>query len=88
MKVYEFQWGSEKEWVAANTAGEAIRVYCETTSIDPMMDIDELESVLELPEAEWKALTILSDEGEPSRTLAAIMQDCTTPQYIAGTMYV
>lgn len=98
MKIFEFQWNriNEKEWVAADTIVEALKVYLSTTSSD-ILDWDIEDEIIELPESEWEKMTFNNtnfDEDEPEdddnfreMTFKRWMETHKAPCLIAGTMY-
>ena len=95
LKIFELKWSSqdEKEWIAAHTNIEAIKTYCSITSIN-LIDFEEDDEIIELPESEWDKMTIRNIDYDPQdgddwmeKTFAEYMQNQTEPDIIAGTMY-
>ena len=87
MKIFEIKWTKydETEWVAADTNIEALKTYCEMTSMD-LDDFDDADEIVELPKSKWGKYTVKTeDEGE--MTFKQWMKENSKPDIIAGTMY-
>jgi hypothetical protein len=96
MKIFELRWNSqeEKEWIAANTNIEALKVYCSITGMD-LKDLDDEDEILEVPEPEWKNLRVRYEddsedeqleEDEISITFKQWMERHHEPDLIASTI--
>ena len=96
MKIFELRWISqdEKEWVAANTNIEALKVYFAITDTD-LTDMEDEDEIIELPKEKWAEMTVTNSEYDPtdpddfeSITFEEWMKTNKEPGIIAGTMYV
>jgi len=89
LKIYEFRYPNQdnKEWVAAHTNIEAIKVLCFINEVD-LIDFDDEDELVELPESEWDTHAVIDpDSEEPTITFTEWMKSNTKPDIIAGTMY-
>lgn len=88
MKIFEIRWTSqgEKEWVAADTNIEALKKYCQITSVD-LDDFDDQDEIIELPKSEWGKYTVKDEDDQRVITFKQWMKENKHPDIIAGTMY-
>lgn len=89
MKIFEIRWNviDEKSWVCADTNIEALNYYMKTTSMD-LLDFDDSDEIVELPESEWEKHTIdNSEDGEENESFAEYMKKARTTDIIAETIY-
>ena len=87
MKIFELRWAAqdEKEWIAAHTNIEALKVYESITDVS-LVDMDDDDEIVELPKEKWAEYTVKT-EGEPAVTFAEWMDGTVKPDIICGTMY-
>lgn len=87
LKVYEISHpDDEYEWIAANTAIEALSIYFKHNMVDVWDVLDS--DIKELLPTKWDKIAIALDEdGEETETLTEYMTNNLTPDYIAGSMY-
>jgi hypothetical protein len=96
MKIFEIQWKSqdEKEWVAANTTIEALKVYCSITGMD-LINFEDDDEIVEIPKEKWKEMTVFNWDYDPEnpednwkeKSFEQWMEEHSDPDIIAGTMY-
>ena len=86
IKVFEFQLDGEKEWVAAYTVIEAIKIHSETTSME-LIDYSDYDDIVEVPQSQWNELRVYEDD-DTFRTLSEWIKDSNGDSgYIASTAY-
>lgn len=87
MKIFEIAWGDgEKEWIAANTTIQALKVYSSMTGVD-LDDFEDDDNIVELPKSKWGRYTVKEEDAEESITFKQWMKENKRPDIIAGTMY-
>ena len=95
MNIYEIQWQrqGEREWVAAHTTVEAIKVYCSATDMD-LTDFDDEDEIVMIPREKWSGMVIYNadyDKADPDdlkyKTFEQWMAENSRPDIIAGTTY-
>lgn len=60
-KIYQININGEKEWIAADTAIEALKFYHGLTDVD-LTDFEDDDDIFELPKSEWPNHNILDTE--------------------------
>jgi len=88
LKIFEINWHkvSHKTWVAAQTNIEALKIYCLDAETD-LMELDEEDTITEMPQKDWPTGIILNDNGLPQQTFAQFMDECKCPQIICSTEF-
>jgi hypothetical protein len=87
MKIFEIQWSNqgEKEWVAAETIINALKIYSSITDVD-ITDFEKSDDVIEIPEADWDKYSVKMEEGD-TITFRKWVELYNGNDIIAGTMY-
>ena len=62
-KINEIQINGEREWVCADTAIEALRMYSSITDIT-LADFDNDDDIVEVPKEKWSEMNIVDTDGE------------------------
>lgn len=83
MKIFEIR-TSEKEWVAAHTNIQALRLLYGLTEVN-LGDYGDEDEVVEIPESEWQNHSVVYEDGE--ETFTDIMKRITEPEFLCGTYY-
>jgi hypothetical protein len=83
MKIFEIRTG-EKEWVAAHTNIQALRLVYGMSEVN-LGDYSDDDEIVEIPESEWPNHSI--SFGDRSETFEEYMKHVTEPEYLAATMY-
>lgn len=84
MKVFEINTQGEKDTVCVDGGVlEAIKFYFYETGCD----LSEIDSVVEIPQEQWKTKTIFYDEMKEPITVDDYMKGHTWNEIIASTAY-
>ncbi len=83
MKIFEIRTG-EKEWVAAHTNIQALRLVYGMSEVN-LGDYSDEDEIVEIPESEWPNHSVVYEDGE--ETFTDIMKRITEPEYLAATYY-
>lgn len=90
MKIYRIETGGESEWIVANTAIEALKVYKETTG-NGLDYFDNDDDIFEVPESKWDKLKVNfpdeDDEDEKWKTYRQMVEGVVKPYYGWSTVY-
>lgn len=94
MRIFEYQWNTgEKEYVAANTVVEAIKILLSVNDLS-IDDLENEEEIVEIPKEKWNDMKVLNMEYDPNDpddkeelTFAELMSENSNPDVICGTMY-
>lgn len=96
MNIYELQSGTEKEWIAANTAIQALKFYSGITGMN-IYDYGDTDDIDTIHEAEWHLHIInypdedmLPDGSYKKESFAEIMEReklSSDPFMIGSTVY-
>jgi hypothetical protein len=86
MKIFEIHSQGEKTWVAAETNIGAL-ICLSKLDDSNLWDYSTGDEIVELPDAEWDAHTLLDEDGNVTQTFRQWMDGQAWPEVITSTTW-